>query len=99
LKLPIGYVYEKFAEDKTPMGPGHKIILTFDDGLTLNTRLKIGHPRKRKDTRYFFVIGLNAENNIPPITTDFKDGYEIGNHTFTHHNVGQNESRTELNWK
>jgi hypothetical protein len=32
LSLPSGYVYQKFAEDKTPMGPGHKIILTFDDG-------------------------------------------------------------------
>ncbi|MEP7144958.1 MAG: glycosyl hydrolase family 18 protein, partial [Ferruginibacter sp.] len=32
IKLPSGYVYEKFAEDKTPTGPGHKIILTFDDG-------------------------------------------------------------------
>jgi len=32
IQLPSGYVYEKFAEDKTQMGPGHKIILTFDDG-------------------------------------------------------------------
>ncbi|MEO7045837.1 MAG: glycosyl hydrolase family 18 protein, partial [Ferruginibacter sp.] len=32
IKLPSGYVYEKFAEDKMPMGPGHKMILTFDDG-------------------------------------------------------------------
>ena len=31
-QLPSGYIYERFAEDKTPIGPGHKMILTFDDG-------------------------------------------------------------------
>ena len=34
-QLPSGYVYEKFAEDTTEIGPGkkdHKLILTFDDG-------------------------------------------------------------------
>lgn len=89
-QLPSGYIYEKFAEDKTPIGPGHKIILTFDDGPSADYTPKIlDILEKEKVPATFFVIGLNVENNIPLLNRIYKDGYEIGNHTFTHHNIAK----------
>ena len=101
LQLPSGYVYEKFAEDKTPMGPGHKIILTFDDGPDATYTPKILDILEReKIPATFFIIGLNAENNIPLLNRIYKDGYEIGNHTFTHHNIAKmSPERADLELK
>ncbi|HQW84862.1 MAG TPA: glycosyltransferase, partial [Ferruginibacter sp.] len=101
LQLPSGYVYEKFAEDKTPMGPGHKMILTFDDGPSAAFTpqiLKI--LEKEKVPATFFIIGLNAESNIPLLNREYKDGFEIGNHTFTHHNIAtMSPERADLELK
>ena len=101
LQLPSGYVYEKFAEDKTPIGPGHKIILTFDDGPDATYTPKILKIlEKEKIPATFFVIGLNAENNIPLLNRIYKSGYEIGNHTFTHHNIAKmSPERADLELK
>lgn len=101
LELPSGYVYEKFAEDKTPMGPGHKIILTFDDGpdATYTPRI-LDILEREKVPATFFVVGLNAESNIPLLRRIYKDGYEIGNHTFTHHNIARmSPERADLEMK
>ena len=89
LQLPSGYVYEKFAEDKTEMGPGHKIILTFDDGPGEYTPKILDILEKEKIPATFFIIGINAEKNIPLLQREFRDGYEIGNHTFTHGNIAK----------
>jgi cellulose synthase/poly-beta-1,6-N-acetylglucosamine synthase-like glycosyltransferase/spore germination protein YaaH/peptidoglycan/xylan/chitin deacetylase (PgdA/CDA1 family) len=99
--LPSGYVYEKFGEDRTPMGPGHKMILTFDDGPSAEFTPKIlDILEKDKIPATFFVIGLNAEQNIPLLQREYKDGYEIGNHTFTHHNIAEmSPERAELEMK
>ncbi|MEI9958618.1 MAG: bifunctional polysaccharide deacetylase/glycosyltransferase family 2 protein [Ferruginibacter sp.] len=100
-QLPSGYVYEKFAEDKRPMGPGHKIILTFDDGPSAEFTPKIlDILEKEKVPATFFIVGINAESNIPLLQRIYKDGYEIGNHTFTHGNVAKmNPERAELEMK
>jgi cellulose synthase/poly-beta-1,6-N-acetylglucosamine synthase-like glycosyltransferase/peptidoglycan/xylan/chitin deacetylase (PgdA/CDA1 family)/spore germination protein YaaH len=100
-QLPSGYIYEKFAEDKTPLGPGHKIILTFDDGPSAEYTPKIlDILEKEKIPATFFVIGLNVENNIPLLNRIYKDGYEIGNHTFTHHNIARmSPERADLELK
>lgn len=101
VELPSGYVYEKFAEDKTPMGPGHKIILTFDDGPDPEYTPKIlDILEKEKVPATFFVIGLNAENNIPLLNRIYRNGYEIGNHTFTHNNIAKmSPERADLELK
>ncbi len=101
LQLPSGYVYEKFAEDKTPMGPGHKIILTFDDGPDPEYTPKIlDILEKEKVPATFFIVGINAESNIPILQRIYKNGYELGNHTFTHNNVAKmNPERAELEMK
>ena len=101
IELPSGYVYQKFAEDKTPMGPGHKIILTFDDGPDPEYTPKIlAILEKEKIPATFFVVGLNAESNIPLLYRIYKDGYEIGNHTFTHNNIAKmSPERADLELK
>ena len=99
--LPSGYVYQKFAEDKTPIGHGHKIILTFDDGPSPEfTPQILDILEKEKVPATFFVIGLNTEQNIPLLQRIYKDGYEIGNHTFTHGNIAKmSPQRAELEMK
>lgn len=102
LQLPSGYVYEKFAEDKTDLGkPGHKIILTFDDGPNdIYTPQIISILEKEKIPATFFVVGINAERNIPLLQKLYKNGYEIGNHTFTHGNIAKmSPERAELEMK
>ena len=101
LELPSGYVYRKFAEDKTPMGPGHKMILTFDDGPDPEYTPKIlDILAKEKIPATFFIVGLNAESNIPLLNRIYDNGYEIGNHTFTHHNIAKmSPERADLELK
>lgn len=89
-QLPSGFLYEKFAEDSSRIGPGHKIILTFDDGPSTEFTPKIlSILEKEKVPATFFLIGENAEANIPLVQRINRDGFEIGNHTFTHGNLAK----------
>lgn len=88
-QLPSGYLIRKFAEDTT-VGKGHKLILTFDDGPSAEwTPQILSILEKKKVPATFFVVGIQAEQNIPLIRREYEDGYEIGNHTFTHHNIAE----------
>ncbi len=100
IQLPSGYVIRKFAEDTT-VGKGHKLILTFDDGPSTEWTPKILDILEReKVPAAFFVIGINAEQNIPLLKREYKNGFEIGNHTFTHHNIAEmSPSRAALEMK
>lgn len=87
-KLPSGFLYERFGEDSTPIGPGHKIVLTFDDGPSAEYTPKIlDILEKEKVPASFFLVGENAEANIPIVQRINRNGFEIGNHTFTHGNL------------
>ena len=87
-QLPSGYIIQKFAEDTTKPGPGHKLILTFDDGPDpVWTPQILSILEKEKVPATFFIVGLQGEKNIPLLQRINKDGFEIGNHTFTHKNV------------
>lgn len=89
LQLPSGYVIKKFAEDTT-VGKGHKLILTFDDGPSADFTPKILDILEReKVPATFFVVGIQAESNIPILQRIYRDSFEIGNHTFTHHNIAK----------
>ena len=90
IQLPSGYVYKKFAEDTTPIGPGHKLILTFDDGPDPTwTPQILDILENRKIPATFFIVGLQGEKNIPLLQRINKDDFEIGNHTFTHGNIAK----------
>ena len=99
--IPSGYIYEKFGEDETPIGPGHKIILTFDDGPNAEFTPKILDILEKENVpATFFVVGINAQQNIPLLQRIYRDGYEIGNHTFTHGNVAKmSPERADLELK
>ena len=89
VQLPSGYIIQKFAEDTTE-GKGHKLILTFDDGPSENFTPKIlDILEKEKVPASFFIVGLQAEKNIPLLQRIYRDGFEIGNHTFTHSNIAK----------
>ena len=89
VQLPSGYLINKFGEDST-VGKGHKVILTFDDGPDPNFTPRILEIlEKEKVPATFFIVGLNAEKNIPIFQRIIKDGFEIGNHTFTHNNIAK----------
>jgi poly-beta-1,6 N-acetyl-D-glucosamine synthase len=100
-QLPSGYVYEKTGEDASDIGPGHKIILTFDDGPSSEyTPQILDILEKEKLPATFFIVGLAAEQNLPLLKRIYKDGFEIGNHTFTHHNIAtMSAERAEIEMK
>jgi peptidoglycan-N-acetylglucosamine deacetylase len=100
-ELPSGYVYQKFGEDTSRIGPGHKIILTFDDGPSSAYTPKIlDILKKEKVPATFFVVGLQGEENLEILKRVFNEGHEIGNHTFTHHNLARmGKERAEMELK
>ena len=45
----------------------------------------------------FFVIGINASQNIDLVKREYREGHQIGNHTYSHPNIATvSEYRTEL---
>ena len=66
-------------------GEDKKIALTFDDG---------PHPKRTKKiidvlnkygvTATFFVVGVNVKNYGSGMKEIIENGFEIGNHTFSH---------------
>ncbi len=100
-QLPSGYVYEKSGEDTTEIGPGHKIILTFDDGPSDDYTPQILDILEReKIPATFFIVGREAEQNLRVLKRIYRNGFEIGNHTFTHHNIAtMSAGRAEIEMK
>lgn len=82
VELPTKYVISKF-------GNVHKqVILTFDDGPDpVYTPPILDILKREKVPAVFFVIGIQGEDNIPLLQRIYKEGHEIGNHTFTHPNI------------
>jgi peptidoglycan-N-acetylglucosamine deacetylase len=65
-----------------------KIALTFDDGPDPQFTPKILQILHHYHVpAAFFVIGINADLNSSLLQKIVREGYEIGNHTFTHPNV------------
>lgn len=80
--LPTKYVIKKYGNVK------NQVVLTFDDGPDpIYTPQILDILKKEKVPATFFVVGLQAENNIPLLQRIFNEGHEIGNHTFTHPNI------------
>ena len=78
--LPSSYVIKKWGYTAKK-----KIVLTYDDGPDSR------YTKEILDTlayyhvpATFFLVGIEAEKNIPLVKRIFREGHEIGNHTFTH---------------
>lgn len=82
VQLPTKYVISKFGNVR------NQVILTFDDGPDPTyTPQILDILKKEKVPAVFFVVGIQGENNIPLLQRIYKEGHEIGNHTFTHPNI------------
>ncbi|MFT3979361.1 MAG: glycosyltransferase [Ferruginibacter sp.] len=84
LSLPSKYVIKKY-------GTVHnQVVLTFDDGPDPDyTPQILDILKKEKVPAAFFVVGVEAENNLPLLKRIYNEGHEIGNHTFTHPNIAE----------
>ena len=78
-----------------------KLALTFDDGPSAEFTPPILEALRQLNVpATFFVIGQNAANFPNLIQQMWKDGHELGNHTFTHPNLavaGPEREVIELN--
>lgn len=85
VSYPTSYEVQKYGE-----APQKELVLTFDDGPDeVYTPKILDILSKNHVPGVFFMVGLNAEKNLPLIKRIFNEGHEIGNHTFTHENVAK----------
>ncbi|MBV9840803.1 MAG: glycosyltransferase [Sphingomonadaceae bacterium] len=94
-QLPLPYTIERAG-----YRPGY-VALTFDDGPDANFTPKILDILRAKGVHAtFFIIGENALTNRGLLNRLVAEGHEIGNHTYTHPNLGRmttGETDLELN--
>jgi peptidoglycan-N-acetylglucosamine deacetylase len=69
---------------------GKVVSLTFDDGPDPSYTTKILDILKKYNIKAtFFVVGQNAQTNPDIIQRMYNEGHEIGNHSYTHSNIGK----------
>ena len=91
-QLPTNYVIKKYGNVKK------QVLLTFDDGPDPTyTPQILSILQKENVPATFFVVGIQAENNLPLLKQIYNDGFEIGNHTFTHPNIAAVSSDRAMN--
>ncbi len=77
------------------------VALTFDDGPDGRFTPRILDILKKENVQAtFFVIGQNMEHRPDLVMREWREGQEVGSHTFTHPNIGQvplPEAQLELN--
>lgn len=82
--LPTSYVIQRTGDR-----PG-LLALTFDDGPDPRWTPAILDILKREQVpATFFIIGKNGQSHPDLVRRIVNDGHELGNHTFTHPNLGE----------
>jgi len=82
--MPASFVIRRFGD-----APG-KIALTFDDGPSPEWTPKILEILKEKNVHAtFFIIGENGAASPKLVQRVLAEGHDLGNHTFTHPNIGE----------
>ena len=67
-----------------------QVAITFDDGPDPTWTPKILDILKEYDVKgTFFMIGDEAQDNVSVMERVFREGHEIGNHTFTHPDISE----------
>jgi cellulose synthase/poly-beta-1,6-N-acetylglucosamine synthase-like glycosyltransferase/peptidoglycan/xylan/chitin deacetylase (PgdA/CDA1 family) len=91
-KLPSSYVIRKYGVAKG------KIVLTFDDGPSREyTPAILDILETEHVPATFFIVGVMAESNLDILKRIYDDGFELGNHTFSHPNLAEvNKERVAL---
>jgi cellulose synthase/poly-beta-1,6-N-acetylglucosamine synthase-like glycosyltransferase/peptidoglycan/xylan/chitin deacetylase (PgdA/CDA1 family)/spore germination protein YaaH len=86
--IPSSYVIERTGDH-----PG-MIALTFDDGPDPDWTPAILDVLKQENVpATFFVIGKNGQAHPDLLRRVVNEGHEVGNHTFTHPNLGEIPAR------
>ena len=89
VRLPLPYAIERAG-----FRPG-LVALTFDDGPDRRwTPAILDVLKARRVPATFFIIGGNALPERGLIRREIAEGHEIGNHTYTHPNLGEASART-----
>jgi cellulose synthase/poly-beta-1,6-N-acetylglucosamine synthase-like glycosyltransferase/peptidoglycan/xylan/chitin deacetylase (PgdA/CDA1 family)/spore germination protein YaaH len=71
-----------------------KVALSFDDGPDPQWTPKILDILKKYNVHAaFFMIGEAAEDNVRVMQQVYREGHEIGNHTFTHPDISEISNR------
>lgn len=84
VSYPLSYTVEQYGYHP------NKIALTFDDGPNAEWTPKILDILKKYNVKAtFLMIGENAENNVGMMERVYREGHEIGNHTFTHPDISE----------
>ncbi len=79
------YIVQRYGvQDRHP----HWVALTFDDGPSDWTPSILDTLASRGVKATFFVIGVNAEAHPNTVRREYSEGHEIGNHTWSHPNLG-----------
>ena len=82
--LPTSYVVQSFGDAKD------EVALTFDDGPDRTWTPQILDILKQKNApATFFIIGENAVANPALVRRMVDEGFEVGNHTYTHPNIAE----------
>ena len=90
-RFPYGYVIQRRGYQPK------KLALTFDDGPSAEfTPSILEELRQQGVPATFFVIGQNAANFPGLVQQMWKDGHELGNHTFTHPNLATVSEEREI---
>lgn len=75
----------------------HELTLTFDDGPDPNWTPQVLDELHTLGVKAsFFVVGENAESYPGLVQRIYDEGHEIGNHSFTHPNLGLTSTRRTL---
>ena len=85
---PLSYTVEQYGYHP------NQVALSFDDGPDPEWTPKILDILKKYNVRgTFLMIGEEAQNNVRVMQRVYREGHEIGNHTFTHPDISEISNR------